>query len=663
MKLTDFSLMMCSAALAGTSICPASAGEATTRKNNDGQKRPNILWITFEDTSASNFGCYGNSGASTPVADSLASAGIQYMNAWSVAPQSSPARSSLITGCYATTYGMDVHPVSQETPDGIFFPQLLRDAGYYCTNNNKTHYNSTRDNKACWDECDRKASYNSPERKPGQPFFAVFNSVTTHMGRIRTFHTEGRRDYTMEGIHPDQLQLPSYIPDLPEVRSDYAGHLEATQDVDKWLGIHLAELRAKGLDEDTIVFFFSDHGGCIPRGKGYLYESGLRVPLIVYFPEKWQHLAGCSNGKQEALVNFTDLGPTVLSLAGIRPPEHMQGKALHGTYASKEKREYQFAFGANQLHHFMPMRAVTDGRYSYIRSYIPYRQFALRNYYQWGMPSNKAWDNHVLRGHCTNPAWELPFQAHPAEMLFDIEADPGQINDLAGNPEYADILKRFRKALEEHVRSTKDLGFFLPDTRTGVNQYEMVRNTSYPLEDMYRLAEAAGMGREEDLQLLKDALSSDRADFRFWGAVGFATLAREGKVKECPAQLEKLLYDTNPYVAVETAYAMAYMGQQDKAIRRMLTPAQEKDRKVGYSALECLALDPSMRPHVMKYKEDLWKAAETLPRVRNEDAGFMARGILANLGEIDIMQLHGEDFHEEGLRLNKGRRAMGPMPL
>jgi arylsulfatase A-like enzyme len=107
--------------------------------------------------------------------------------------------------------------------------------------------------------------------------------------------------------------------------------------VDKWLGIHLAELKAKGLDENTIVFFFSDHGGCIPRGKGYLYESGLQVPLVVYFPEKWRHLAGCANGKQDELVNFTDLGPTVLSLAGIRPPKHMQGKALHGKYASKEK--------------------------------------------------------------------------------------------------------------------------------------------------------------------------------------------------------------------------------------------------------------------------------------------------------------------------------------
>lgn len=661
MKTGRLSLLMCSAAFAGTSVCHSSAAEAP-KKNTSDKERPNILWITFEDTSSSNFGCYGNKDVNTPVADSLAAAGIQYMNAWSVAPQSSPARSTLITGCYATTYGMDVHPVSQETPDGIFFPQLLRDAGYYCTNNSKTHYNTTIDNKSCWDECDKKATYNSPARKPDQPFFAVFNSLTSHMGRIRTFHTDGRRDYTTEGIYPSRLTLPSYAPDLPEVRSDYAGHLESTQDVDKWLGIHLAELKAKGLDENTIVFFFSDHGGCIPRGKGYLYESGLRVPLIVYFPEKWRHLAGCGNGKQEALVNFTDLGPTVLSLAGIKPPKHMQGKALHGKYASKEQREFQFAFGANQLHHFMPMRAVTDGKYSYIRSYIPYRQFGLRNYYQWGMPSNKAWDDHVLRGHNTRPEWSLPFEYAKAEMLFDIEKDPGQINDLSENPEYAEVLKRMSAALEEHVRSTMDLGFFIPDTRTGVNQYDMVRKTGYPLEDMYALAEAAGMGRIEDLKLFEEAVACKRTDFRFWGAVGYATLARAGKISECPAGLSALLDDSNPYVAAEAAYAMAYMGQQDKAICRMLEPAVEKDRKVGYSVLECLALDKTMRPYIMKYKDELWKAAETLPRVQNEDAGFMARGILATLGELDIRVLHGEDFYEKGLKLNRGRRAMGPMP-
>lgn len=501
------SLLFCTALLSGLPFADKVSAKEDTR--------PNILWLTFEDTSAKEFGCYGNKDVNTPNVDKLASEGIQFMNAWSVGPQSSPARSSLITGCYATTYGMDFHPVPFDTPEDIFFPQRLRDAGYYCTNNNKTHYNSTSDNKACWDECDKKASYNSPKRKPGQPFFAVFNTVTSHMGRIRTFHTDGRRDYTKEGIYPHELSLPSYVPDLPEVRSDYAGHLEAVQDVDKWVKIYLDDLKEKGLDDNTIIFFFSDHGGCIPRGKGYLYESGLQVPLVVYFPEKYKHLANGIIGKTNRLVNFTDLGPTVLSLAGVKPDKNMQGEAVFGKYAAKEERKLNFAFATNQLHHFMPVRAVSDGRYKYIRSYMPYRQFALRNYYQWGMPSNKAWDKLVLGGHNTNEAWAQTFSAHPAEMLFDLSNDPGEIHDLSSLPQYQDILKDMREALSEHIRSTVDLGFFLPTTRRGNIIYNIVRNEKFPMNELYNLVELAGTAKASDEAMFRKAMTSRYPEIKF----------------------------------------------------------------------------------------------------------------------------------------------------
>lgn len=625
-------------------------------------ERPNILWLTFEDTSAYEFGCYGNKGVHTPNADSLATRGIQFMNAWSVAPQSSAARSSLITGCYSSTYGMDVHPVPYDTPADIFFPQRLREAGYYCTNNSKTHYNSTTDNKSCWDECDKKASYNSPKRGKDQPFFAVFNTVTSHMGRIRTFHTDGRRDYTKEGIYPALLSLPSYVPDLPEMRSDYAGHLEAVQDVDTWLGFFLKDLKEKGLEENTIIFFFSDHGGCVPRGKGYLYESGLRVPLIAYFPPKWKHLANNAVGKEYGLVNFTDLGPTVLSLSGVKPSKQMQGKALFGKYASKEKREMQFALAANQLHHFMPVRAVTDGRYKYIRSYIPYRQFALRNYYQWGMPSNKAWDKLVLGGHNTNPDWKLTFEAHPAEMLFDLKNDPDELHDLSAAPEYAETLSKMRQALSEHVRATTDLGFFLPNSRVGHILYEKVRKEKYPLDELYALVETAGTATSTSLPILEKAIVSALPEMRFWGAVGYAKLARENQVENCPQTLLALLQDENPYIAAEAAYAVAYLGKAHEGVARLVTPVQEEDRKIGYSSLECLSLDPAMRDCIRPFLPELKKAAETLPRLQNEDAGLMARGILVNLGEMDIKDLHGPEAYQKGLKLNYGRRPMVPLP-
>lgn len=647
--------------LACTAACGIYSLEASAA-NNKKKERPNILWVTFEDTSSYEFGCYGNKDVHTPNADSLAAQGIQFMNAWSVAPQSSPARSSLITGCYAPTYGMDVHPVSYDTPADIFFPQRLREAGYYCTNNSKTHYNSTNNNKACWDECTKTASYNSPKRGKDQPFFAVFNTVTSHMGRVRTFHTDGRRDYTKEGIYTELLTLPSYVPDLPEVRSDYAGHLEAVQDVDTWLGFFLKDLKDKGLDDNTIIFFFSDHGGCVPRGKGYLYESGLKVPLIAYFPEKWKHLANGKSGKDNSLVNFTDLGPTVLSLAGVKPTKNMQGKAIFGEYASKEERKVQFAFAANQLHHFMPVRAVTDGHIKYMRSYIPYRQFALRNYYQWGMPSNKAWDKLVLGNHNTNPDWALTFDAHPAEMLFDLDKDPGELHDLSSSPEYAEVLAKMHNELSNHIRSTHDLGFFLPTSRTGHVLYDVVRKEKYPMEELYKLVEAAGMGDIASLPLFEKAIASSHRDMRFWGAVGYAELAHKKQISQCPQALADLLKDEDPYVASEAAYAATYLGKPQEGIARLINPAKEEDRKIGYSSLECISLDPTMRDYIRQFLPQLKEAAETLPRKKNEDSGLMARGILVNLGELDIKLLHGPEAYKEGLKLNHGRRPMVPLP-
>lgn len=647
--------------LACTAACGIYSLEASAA-NNKKKERPNILWVTFEDTSSYEFGCYGNKDVHTPNADSLAAQGIQFMNAWSVAPQSSPARSSLITGCYAPTYGMDVHPVPYDTPADIFFPQRLREAGYYCTNNSKTHYNSTNNNKACWDECTKTASYNSPKRGKDQPFFAVFNTVTSHMGRVRTFHTDGRRDYTKEGIYTELLTLPSYVPDLPEVRSDYAGHLEAVQDVDTWLGFFLKDLKDKGLDDNTIIFFFSDHGGCVPRGKGYLYESGLKVPLIAYFPEKWKHLANGKSGKDNSLVNFTDLGPTVLSLAGVKPTKNMQGKAIFGEYASQEERKVQFAFAANQLHHFMPVRAVTDGHIKYMRSYIPYRQFALRNYYQWGMPSNKAWDKLVLGNHNTNPDWALTFDAHPAEMLFDLDKDPGELHDLSSSPEYAEVLAKMRNELSNHIRNTHDLGFFLPTSRTGHVLYDVVRKEKYPMEELYKLVEAAGIGDIASLPLFEKAIASSHRDMRFWGAVGYAELAHKKQISQCPQALADLLKDEDPYVASEAAYAAAYLGKPQEGIARLINPAKEEDRKIGYSSLECISLDPTMRDYIRQFLPKLKEAAETLPRKKNEDSGLMARGILVNLGELDIKLLHGPEAYKEGLKLNHGRRPMVPLP-
>ncbi len=643
--------------------CSASvlAADAAPRKQQV-KERPNILWLTFEDTSWFEAGCYGNDNVHTPCIDSLARMGVRFTEAWSVAPQSSPARSTLITGCCAPTYGMDLHPVQQLTPDGIFFPQYLRDAGYYCTNNFKTHYNTKVDNTFCWDECDKFSTYLSPDRKEGQPFFAVFNSHTTHMGRVRTFHTDGRRDFTTEGIQTRLLPLPEYLPDLPEIRSDYAAHLEGMQDVDRWVGTFLENLREEGLADNTIIFVFSDHGGCLPRGKGYLYETGLKVPLVVYFPPKWRHLAGDLQSVDSRLISFADLGPSVLSLAGVKPPKTMEGRAQMGEYAVKEHHEYIYAFGSNQLHHYLPVRAVRDSRYKLIRSYIPYRQFALRNYYQWGMPSNMAWDEWVLGDHCRNELHEQPFGAHPAKMLFDLENDPWELHNLADDPAYASVLERLDGKLEEHLLQTRDLGFFLPSSREGVNVWEKANRGKYPLEELQKAAGLAGVATLEDLPKLEEWMRSESADMRYWGVVGMVRLLPEMKGESSAKErLAALMDDEDCYVAAEAAYACAVGGiRADEAAGRLVTGRDDATKKVFYSALECLSLDEAYRPLIMAHVERLKADADRLPARANEDAGLMARGVLVNLGLMTNFEIYGEDAYRRGLNFNHGRREMGP---
>ena len=626
-------------------------------------QRPNILWLTFEDTSASELGCYGNKDVQTPVIDSLAAKGIQYMNVWSSAPQSSPARSSLITGCYATTFGMDVHPVPQITPEHIFFPSLLRDAGYYCINNDKTHYNSITDNRICWDESSPKASYSSSVGKENRPFFAVFNTVTSHMGRIRTFHVDNRRDYSKEGILKEELNLPPHVPDLPEVRSDYAGHLEAVQDVDKWVGLFLHDLKEKGLDDNTIVFVFSDHGGCLPRGKGYLYETGLKIPLIVYLPPKWQHLTTTKPGtKDYTPIDFTDFAPTLLSITGVKIPKFYQGVSFLGEKASVKKKSHNIGFAANQLHHYMPMRAASDGRFKYIRSYIPYKQFALRNYYQWGMPSNMAWDSLWLNELIDDKeALRQPYVHHRHEMLFDLTNDPSELHDLSTDPLYQKELKKLRKIVSDHVRSTKDLGFFIPSFRERKNLFEMVRGSKYPLAKLQVFAELAGNPEIKDLKNILRHLKSDDPNFRFWAAVAMSQLGLTKQYDKCPDELLQLLDDENPHVAAEAAYACACLGNPELGIKTLIASKNEADIKIYYSLLECLSLDKNMHSFISNYRDLLENQACNLPYQENEDAGLMARGILVNIGAWKTQDIYREKYNQ-GLKLNRGRRPMLPLP-
>lgn len=639
-------------------------GSASDNKIPD---KPNILWLVLEDTSPHQFGCYGSKDVATPEIDNLAAKGIRFTNASSNAPHCSAARSTLITGCYATTYGMDIHREDYETPEDIFYPHYMREAGYFCTNNDKTDYNTLVDNTKMWDECGKKASYNSNARKPGQPFFSIFNTSATHMGLVRTITTKGRPDYKKWGIDSEKIFLPPYLPDLPDMRSDEATMLKASQEASKWVQAFLDDIQEKGLDENTIVFFFSDHGGCLPRGKGLPYESGLRIPLVVYIPPMWQEKLGVEAGIIDSrLVSFVDFAPTLLSLAGVEAPEFMQGKVFLGKY-QEEEPELQFGFRSNQEnYHYDPCRTVYDGRFKYIRNYVPHKPFSLRNLYQWGMPANQAWDEYVMSGKCSNKDWLIPFKPKSAEMLFDLKNDPNEINNLASKAEHKEKLSYFRKELNKHIRETQDLGFFVRGLRkkTG-GLYRWVNKENFPLSKIHEAADLASVATAKDVDKLVEFLNSPYPEIRYWGAIGFCTLASQKKITNAPEELMEAVNDETKEVSCAAAEALCYMDKFNVGAEKLIDLFRN-NFNLAYSSLETLTWYPEQKKKLMNHSSVLVQIHREQEKKEQDRMGLgvKVRSLLVNLGVLSLSELYTEKDKLKGEKLNlKGRKFLYPIDI
>ncbi len=297
------------------------------------QEKPNILWIVSEDNSSHWIGCYGNDQARTPNIDKLASEGVLFEHAYSNAPVCAVARATILTGVYAPTMGTQ-HMRSRNPIPAKYKPNVsyLRAAGYYCTNNAKTDYNFKGNDNSYWDESSGKAHYkNRPE---GKPFFAIFNLGASHESSLfKDKAAEPKR------LTPEEIDLPPYLPDLPEIRKDYARYHDRITEMDGQVGKILAELEKDGLAENTVVIYTSDHGGILPRGKRYLEETGVKIPFIVRVPEKLETLSPFTPGQRaEEPVSFIDMSPTFLSLAGVGKPDQMQGRAILGNDRADARR-------------------------------------------------------------------------------------------------------------------------------------------------------------------------------------------------------------------------------------------------------------------------------------------------------------------------------------
>jgi uncharacterized sulfatase len=536
----------------------ASAGAA---------ERPNVLWLTSEDTGA-NLGAFGDDYAVTPNLDALAGRGMIYTNCWSTAPVCAPARTVIISGMWAPSLGAEHMRSLVRVPMQFkMYPAYLREAGYYCTNNSKTDYNLELTGEV-WDESSGRAHWKN--RRSDQPFFAVFNFTISHESQIRNPIEEGRR------IHdPARARIPAYHPDTPEVRRDWAQYYDRLTMMDEQVGERLKELAGAGLADNTIVCYYGDHGSGMPRSKRWPYHSGLHVPLVVYIPEKWRHLAPPEyepSGESDRLVGFYDLAPTLLSLCGIKPPEHMHGRPIMGEHYAPPP-EYQFGFRGRMDERYDLVRACRDERYIYIRNYMPHEIYGQYIEYMFETPTTRVWKRLFDEGKL-NATQAKFWQTKSPEELYDLAHDPDEVHNLANSSEHRQTLARMRKALRTQLLEWRDLGF-LPEgeihSRAGEDApWTMGQDGSrYPLPKILEMADLASSLSPDVTPELIDGLRHPDSAIRYWAAMGLL-MRGEPAVRESRAALVTALADDSPAVRIVAAEALGRYGRRED-VERALT--------------------------------------------------------------------------------------------
>ncbi len=418
--------------------------------------KPNILWLVTEDISP-YLASYGDSTAKTPNLDRLAREGVRFTNVFDVSGVCAPSRSALITGMYPTYLGTDNMRTQNAFPTiGIpkysvvlppevkMFSELMRRGGYYCTNNNKEDY-QFEGLKAGWDENDGKAHYKN--RPPGKPFFSVFNFMVTHESRIWT-----KKDDPLL-VDPAKVKLRPYYPESPVIRKDVARMYSNIMEMDQQVGKMLKELEDAGLLDNTIIVWYSDNGGPLPRAKREVYDEGLRVPMLIRFPNKQN--AGTVNNE---LISFVDFAPTTLSLAGIKIPGYMQGRAFLGAQKTAPPK-YIYAARDRMDANYDMVRAVGDGRFKYLKNYQPEKPYIQNITYRLDMDLMKELLRMNDEGKL-NDVQKLWFRkTKPADELYDTKTDPYEFTNLAADPKYADKLAELKTALAKWMEMTKDKGF------------------------------------------------------------------------------------------------------------------------------------------------------------------------------------------------------------
>lgn len=544
---------------------------------------PNILWITSEDNSPF-LGCYGDSFATTPNLDALAAEGVRYMNAYAPAPVCAPTRSSIITGMYASSLGTENMRSFYKVPEQVrLFPEFLQEAGYYTTNNHKQDYNMDPANNRWnegWDESSPEATY--ANRAEGQPFFAIFNFTISHESRVHTSTPaeELRHD-------PETVPIPPYHPRTEEMKHDWAQYYDKVEDMDAAVGQVLSDLEAAGLADRTIVFYYSDHGGVLGRSKRFMFESGLRVPLIIRVPEAYQHLIDVEpGGTSDRMVSFVDFAPTVLTLAGLPLPDQFQGQPIMGEEIPPSP-QYAFSFRSRMDEVYDLARSARNERFRYVRNYNPHKIYGQYLSYLWRAPSMASWAAAYEAGE-TNEVQSAFFREKPVEELYDCWEDPHNVNNLADDPAYAEVLMELRLATQNWMRDIRDIGL-LPEAemirRAGDSTiFEYAQGQEYDF-DLTLAAAEVGASRDPHLEkaIIPDLTHPDPV-VRYWAVMGI--VIRDGQLagKDKSDVLKLLgprLRDENVSVRLAAAEAAYLLGETRTAlnlIRSVLRSGATMDR-------------------------------------------------------------------------------------
>ena len=533
------------------------------------QDRPNILWVTIEDTSPQFIGCYGNQDAATPVIDKLAEEGVRFTNAFSTGTVCSPSRSAIITGVPTYKLGTGHHRSKVPVPNFIKgFPYFLKKAGYYTSNNFKTDYNVANEKQfvdEAWHESSDSAGWWN--KGSDQPFFAVFNFPESHQSRTMSWPFE---QYEKEvwnqlpeafRIADNAFKMPPIYKDSPEMRKQMARVYNSIALTDIRIGQLLQRLEEDGLRDDTIIFFYADHGEGMPRGKTNGIDYGYRVPFVIWFPEKYKQLNpwNSSNGTVDELVNFESLAPTVLGLAEVDVPDYYKGRAMLG---EQRKPAIDYLLLASDRADNGPdlVRTITDGRYLYSRNYMPFLpQLRYIRYLEISDIIKQIRSDH--KSGSLDSLQRSLLTERPPEFLFDIQTDQWETENLIDSPKHQSKLKEMRKQLDSKLKKAKDV-HFLPEYELGeisksTTPYEFRQDDKrYPFEVIYAAASLSGKRDASSLKEQVRLLKNKNPIVRYWAITGLQSHSKE-QITSYKKEIETVMEDPYPPVAI-LASALVY---------------------------------------------------------------------------------------------------------